>query len=55
MWEFTDTGDSDGNGEADLGWTWSTPSIARIAVYNGTTPGEPKDTYVGLLRRRLGL
>jgi hypothetical protein len=46
LWEFTDTGDSDINGTADLGWTWSKPAIARIAIYNSTTPEQPDDVFV---------
>jgi hypothetical protein len=46
LWEFSDTADTDGNGNGDLGWTWSTPAIARLAIYNSTTPAEPKDMYV---------
>jgi hypothetical protein len=55
LWEFTDNDDTDGNcpyapGLAcrpfwDLGWTWSKPAIARIAVYTSdTTP--PDDVFV---------
>jgi Tfp pilus tip-associated adhesin PilY1 len=46
LWEFSDTADSDGNLNGDLGWTWSTPAIARIAIYNATTPAEPKEVFV---------
>ncbi len=55
LWEFSDTADEDGNcpttGDAcapywDLGWTWSEPAIARIAVYNSSNVQEPGDTFV---------
>ncbi len=46
MWEFSDTADADANGIEDLGWTWSKPAIARIAVYNSSTPGLPDDVFV---------
>ena len=57
LWEFTDTLDDDNNcteepiGDAcepwyDLGWTWSKPAIARIAVYNSSTRNEPDDIFV---------
>ncbi len=46
LWELADTGDSDTNGKPDLGWTWSKPAIARIAVYNATTPEQPDDLFV---------
>ncbi|MCP4664357.1 MAG: hypothetical protein GY856_53920 [bacterium] len=32
LWEYTDTGDQDGNGEADLGETWSKPNLGAILV-----------------------
>jgi hypothetical protein len=46
MWEFGDETDVDLNGEPDLGWTWSKPAIARIAVYNSSTPSEPDSQFV---------
>jgi Tfp pilus tip-associated adhesin PilY1 len=46
LWEFTDTADANGNGQWDLGWTWSTPAIARIAVYNPSDPQQPDDVFV---------
>ena len=46
MWEFSDTADADANGIADLGWTWSKPAIARIAVYNSSDPAHPDDVFV---------
>jgi hypothetical protein len=54
LWEFADTTDADGNCLAapdcspywDLGWTWSKPAIARIAIYNGTDPTSPDDVFV---------
>ncbi len=44
MWEFSDTADLNGNGAPDLGWTWSKPAIARIAISQGTDP--PDDVFV---------
>jgi Tfp pilus tip-associated adhesin PilY1 len=54
LWEFEDFDDTDGNcpfapGIAcspfwDLGWTWSKPAIARIAVYDAS--GTPDDVFV---------
>ncbi len=32
LWEFTDRGDEDHNGAADLGETWSTPNVGAVAV-----------------------
>jgi Tfp pilus tip-associated adhesin PilY1 len=57
LWEFTDTTDQDTNCEEgfsgdecapwwDLGWTWSKPVIARIAIYNSGTQNEPDDIFV---------
>jgi len=46
MWEFSDTGDADANGQPDLGWTWSRPAIARIAVYNALSPNQPDDVFI---------
>jgi hypothetical protein len=54
LWEFQDTADADGNCGGlpncspywDLGWTWSKPAIARIAVYNGIDPDSPDDVFV---------
>ncbi len=57
MWEFSDTSDADSNCPTgmsgddcapywDLGWTWSKPAIARIAVYNGSNSIEPNDIFV---------
>ncbi len=57
LWEFSDTSDSDTNCPMgltgtdcapywDLGWTWSTPAIARIAVYNSSEETEPDDVFV---------
>jgi hypothetical protein len=37
-------GIADGNGEADLGYTWSVPNIGRIRVSDGS--GNPIDKYV---------
>jgi hypothetical protein len=30
----------------DLGWTWSKPAIARIAIHNAGEPTNPDDTFV---------
>jgi hypothetical protein len=57
LWEFTDTADDDTNCTAglsgdecepywDLGWTWSKPAIARIAIYNSSNEREPDDIFV---------
>jgi type IV pilus assembly protein PilY1 len=46
LWEFTDTADLNANGEWDLGWTWSKPAIARIAVYNASDEQRPDDVFV---------
>jgi hypothetical protein len=57
LWEWFDTDDDDGNCPLgltgaqcspfwDLGWTWSKPAIARIAVYNSSDPTNPDDEYV---------
>jgi Tfp pilus tip-associated adhesin PilY1 len=57
LWEFSDTGDVDSNCPVglvgvqcspywDLGWTWSKPAIARIAIYNAADPAEPDDLFV---------
>jgi len=46
LWEFSDTADLDVNGEPDLGWTWSKPAIARIAIYNSSNENEPDDIFV---------
>ncbi len=57
MWEFKDELDQDTNclgglsGDDcapwwDLGWTWSKPAIARIAVYNSSDPSDPDDVFV---------
>ena len=37
-WEFTDASDEDGNGEADLGQTWSRPLVAFVKVAGETDP-----------------
>ena len=44
LWEFSDTGDADLNSEWDLGWTWSKPAIARIAINDDPNP--PDDVFV---------
>ena len=55
LWELSDTDDQEPNCPAslsgddcapywDLGWTWSKPAIARIAIYNDDDP--PDDVYV---------
>jgi len=54
LWEFADTADADGNCGAapdctpyqDLGWTWSRPAIARLAVYNSSDPAQPDSQFV---------
>ena len=57
LWEFTDHEDADSNCTVglsgddcapwwDLGWTWSKPAIARIALYNSTDRNEPDDIFV---------
>jgi hypothetical protein len=57
LWEFSDKNDSDSNCPGglsgaqcspywDLGWTWSKPAIARIAVHNGSDPTLPDDVFV---------
>jgi type IV pilus assembly protein PilY1 len=46
LWEFTDTSDEDVNGEWDLGWTWSKPAVARIAIYNASNEQQPDDVFV---------
>ena len=57
LWEFTDTTDEDTNCDGglsgddcepwwDLGWTWSKPLIARIAIYNSSNENEPDDIFV---------
>jgi Tfp pilus tip-associated adhesin PilY1 len=57
LWEFEDKNDANANCPVglsgaqcapywDLGWTWSKPAIARIAVYNSSTPGQPDDVFV---------
>ncbi len=57
LWEFEDTNDDNANCPAllsgaqcapywDLGWTWSKPAIARIAVYNSSNPQQPDDVFV---------
>jgi len=57
MWEFEDTSDADTNCPGglsgvqcapywDLGWTWSKPAIARIAVYNSSAPSQPDSQFV---------
>jgi hypothetical protein len=46
LWEFADTSDADGNTYDDLGWTWSKPAIARIAIYNGVDENDPDDVFV---------
>jgi hypothetical protein len=57
LWEFADTSDDDSNcppprtGDEcrrwwDLGWTWSKPAVARIAIYNGSDPTQPDDQFV---------
>jgi hypothetical protein len=54
LWEFQDTNDADNNCGGlpncspywDLGWTWSKPAIARIAIYNGVDPTSPDDVFV---------
>jgi type IV pilus assembly protein PilY1 len=57
LWEFWDFNDADSNCPVglsgvqcadywDLGWTWSKPAIARIAVYNGSDPDDPDDVFV---------
>ncbi|MEM9290196.1 MAG: hypothetical protein AAGD01_00780 [Acidobacteriota bacterium] len=35
LWEFTDTGDEDGNGSPDLSFTWSRPVVGMVKVENG--------------------
>jgi hypothetical protein len=44
LWEFSDTLDADLNSEWDLGWTWSKPAIARIAINDDPNP--PDDVFV---------
>jgi len=44
LWEFSDTADADSNSEWDLGWTWSKPAIARIAINDDPNP--PDDIFV---------
>lgn len=48
LWTFTDTSDADANGKADLGQTWSTPTMGRILVK--TTEATPRliDKYVAI-------
>jgi len=57
MWEFGDQADADTNCPGglsgvqcapywDLGWTWSKPAIARIAVYNSLAPSQPDSQFV---------
>jgi len=57
LWEFSDNNDTDGNCPVglsgvqcspywDLGWTWSKPAIARIAIHNGGDPTDPDDVFV---------
>ena len=44
LWEFSDTADADSNAQWDLGWTWSKPAIARIAINDDPNP--PDDVFV---------
>ncbi len=55
LWELSDTEDQDNNCPGglsgddcapywDLGWTWSKPAVARIAIYNDDDP--PDDVFV---------
>ncbi len=46
LWEFEDTSDWDSNTKPDLGWTWSKPAVARIAVYNSSSADQPDDVFV---------
>ena len=54
LWEFEDTLDEDNNCGGlpncspywDLGWTWSKPAIARIAIHNAVDPTSPNDVFV---------
>jgi hypothetical protein len=57
LWEFADKNDANSNcpigysGDQcspywDLGFTWSKPAIARIAVYNSSDPTQPDDVFV---------
>jgi hypothetical protein len=57
LWEFKDVDDTDSNCPMgfsglqcspywDLGWTWSKPAIARIAIYNSSDPTAPDDLFV---------
>ncbi|MCH9648552.1 MAG: hypothetical protein K0U98_09950 [Deltaproteobacteria bacterium] len=45
LWEFMDTADLDENGLADLGDTWSTPTVGLIKVDNG---GDIEDRWVAV-------
>ncbi len=45
LWELVDTWDEDGNGAADLGFTWSRPDVGRIRVIEN---GEEVDKYVAV-------
>jgi hypothetical protein len=40
LWEFSDEADDNANGRPDLGFTWSQPAVARIAVENGDNPDD---------------
>jgi hypothetical protein len=57
LWEFKDTSDDDSNCPGgltgalcspywDLGWTWSKPAIARLAVHNASDPTQPDDVFI---------
>ena len=48
LWTFTDTRDADGNGKADLGQTWSTPTMGRILVQTTETTPRLIDKYVAI-------
>ncbi len=65
LWEFSDTEDAEPNCPTgfsgddcwpwwDLGWTWSKPVIARIAVYNPSAPNEPDDLFVAFFGGGIG-
>lgn len=48
LWTFTDLNDADANGHADLGQTWSTPTMGRIQVKTTDTPPKILDKYVAI-------
>jgi len=55
LWTFTDTTDQETtaglatpNGHADLGQTWSSPTIGRILVKTAATPPVLQDRYVAI-------